>query len=330
MSDKKTTTTQSQTSAGTTAGSTTPNVPDWLKAPAQSLAGNIGALQGQGYAAFMPQPSALQTLANNNAAGLAPSAAYGQASDALKNVPNVGGQSLLTGLSQYYNPFKDQVLNPVLSDFDANSGTVRAAQAAAAARGGAFGGSRYGIAQAQTEDNLARGRATTEGGLLNQMYTQATDLSGQDAARRQAADTSNQAAALQKAGLLTGLGSAQSADARGNVALQGQLGQQQTALDNIKQQYPLQFQSQLESLLSGLNPGMFTGQSTTGTSTGKQDSTGTQVTHDPMGSIMSGLGTAAQIAALFTPAAPFAAAGIGAKLGQNVAGGNGMDVMGLF
>jgi hypothetical protein len=88
-------------------------------------------------------------------------------------------------------------LNPVLSDYDEQSGITRAGQAAEAARNSAFQGSRYGIQEGQTEGQLARGRASTEGDLLGRMFTESTALSGQDAARRQQAMTSNQGANLQ-------------------------------------------------------------------------------------------------------------------------------------
>jgi hypothetical protein len=292
MSSKKTTTdtsgTQSQQSTST------PNVPDWISQPAQAMAGNINSLIAQGPGGYTPQMSALQKQAVTGAAGLTTPDAYGQASDTLNGVPNVQGQSVLDNLSAYYNPFQSQVLNPAMADYDYQAGQTRAAQAAQAAQGGAFGGSRYGVQAAQTEGDLARGRAATEGGLLNQMYTQATGLSAGDAANRQAAMLANQNAALQKGGLLTNLGTAEATTAGKNVELQNAVGGEATAQENAARQYPLQYQQQVEGLLQGLNPQMYTGQSTQGSGTESSHATTVQ---DPglLASIGQGLGIASTL-----------------------------------
>ena len=299
MSSKKTTTDQHQTSNQTT----TPDVPDWLLNPAQNLAGQLGGLLGQSPSTFAPGASDLQKQSIAGASNLTTSPRYGEAATAVGNVGDVQGQSVLDNLGSYETPYRDSVLNPVLADYDANSANTRAAQQAAAAKGGAFGGSRYGVAQANTEDQLARGRASTEGTLLNNLYTQATGLSEADTARRQAAMMANQQTGIQKAGLLANLGAAEGADNRANVTLQGQIGEDATNIENQAKQYPLQYQAQLESLLSGLNPSMFTGS----TQTGVQDSHGTQTVSDPTGQLLQGLGSAAQIASLFTPAGPLTA-----------------------
>ena len=328
MSSKKTTTTQN---SNTTSNSTsTPNVPDWLLNPTQTLAGNVGALTAQGSSAYTPTTSALQNTAISGAQNLDTSGSgYTDAATTANGVSDVTPQSLLTNLDAYENPYKDQVVNSTLSDFDANAAKTRAAQAAAAATNGAFGGSRYGVQEASTEDALARARASTESGLLSNMFTTATGLSQSDAAARQQAMESNQAAQLQKAGLLSNIATASGTDARANLATQEGIGVDATNAENTAKQYPLAYQQSMESLLSGLNPAMFTGSSTSGT--GTQNSTGTSTVSDPTGQLLQGLGSAAQIAALFTPAAPLAALSIGAKMGQNVAGvGNGMDVMGLY
>jgi hypothetical protein len=308
----------------------TPSVPDWFSNPTQQQAGVVGGLIGQGPAAYTPGISALQKQATDAASGLSstPSPYYQQAADQLGGVGNVSadqvkGESLLDNLSAYYNPFKDQITNPVLADYDQQSGQTRAAQAAAAAQGGAFGGSRYGVQEAQTEGNLARGRAATEGGLLSQMFTESTGLSGQDAARRQAAATANQAANLQaaqgnqsaglsKAGILAGLGSSSGGDERANIALKASLGGAATDAENAIKQYPLTYAAQTEGLLGGLNAGLFTGHTT--------DSTGHSTqTQDP--GLLDYLGSAAQIGSLFVPGG-----GIGAAMskaaGGAFAGGN--------
>lgn len=296
ISSKKSTTSNVQDT--NSHATSTPNVPDWLLQPAQSLAGNLGGLIKQGSGAFTPQTSNLQTQAFDTAGTLSPSPLYGDAATAVKGAGPVQGQSLLDGLSSYYNPYKDQVLNPVLNDYDVNAGKTRAAQAAHAAGSGAFRGSRYGVQEGATEGELARGRASTEGGLLSDMYTQATGLSGQDAQRRQDAMTGNANRQLQQGMDLSGIADAAGSNDRANVGVQDLLGGQKTDQGNAQTQYPITFNNQLEGLFSGLDPSTFTGQSvdSTGHTTGTGSATGTPSTFDQIG---KGVNLATQIAALF-------------------------------
>jgi hypothetical protein len=300
-------------SSGTTASTaiSTPNVPDWIAKPAQAVAGNISGLIGQGPGAYTPGTSALQQQAFAQAPGITTqSPYYQQAGDALAGVSpvtatNASAAGILdNGLDQYYNPFKSQVLNPVLADYDQQSGVTRAAQAAAAAKNQAFQGSRYGIQEANTEGQLARGRAATEGGLLNDMYGQATGLAEADTGRRQQVSLanaaaanqvaeSNQAAQLQKAAQYGALGTAAGTDARANLGLLSDLGATQTAQENAQKQYPITFAQQAGSLLQGLNPADYIGH--TVNSTGNTSSTGssTSRTSDPLGDVAKMAETAA-------------------------------------
>ena len=333
LSSKKQTTkgtTQQQQTQQSTA-TTVNEVPDWIKQPAMNLAGNISGLLGQGYQQFMPQVSGLGQLAVNNAAGLGLSDKFGQAGSVLSGVgdvtagnvsydPVTGASLLDQGLERYYNPFRQQVLDTTLADYDTQAGKTRAAQAAAAARNSAFSGSRYGVQEAATEGVLGAGRATAEAGLLSQMYGQATSLAEADAARRQqaalanqgaglsasqsnaqlglSAQTANQQAALERARQLAQLGLSEGSETRANLGVQATIGGQQTDAENAQRQYPLQFQQQIASLLAGLNPELYSGRtvSSSGSSAGTGSSTSTTKTRD---SLLSNLGQVAQIAALF-------------------------------
>jgi hypothetical protein len=356
MSSKKTTT-SNQTQ--NTASSTTPTVPSWIQTPTMNAALQIGGLQANGPGAYTPGISDLQRQAATAAGNLTLPGEYQQASGVLSGVPNVtnggavgnitapgqvadvNGQSVLDNLSSYYNPFESSIINPVLQQYDYQAGQTRAAQAAQAAAGGAFGGSRYGIQEANTEQQLAMGRAQTQGGLLNQMYTQAAGMSEADTARRQAAalanqqaaeqagqwsltaaqanqqaqeqaaqrelaaEQANQGATLQKAGLLTGLGTAENQSNLANLSAQAGIGAQMTDLQNAIKQYPLQYQAQIESLLSGLNPSLYTGSSSTGY--GQSQGTSTE-TSSP--GLLDMLGTGIQAASLFAGGPASAAGGV--------------------
>jgi hypothetical protein len=299
---QKTETTQKQEQHATT----TPNVPDWIQQPAQKLAGQIGEWTGQA-GAFTPETNDLQRQTWAKAGQLTGpdfSASRGLLNGVTPVTPerissgDVQGESLLTNLEAYYNPFKDQITNPVLNDYDFQSDQTRAAQAAAAAKNGAaFRGSRYGVQEGETEGALARGRAATEGGLLKDMFSESTRLSASDADRRQqaalanqnaklTADQSNQGAFqragefntttdLNRAGALAGLETSEGSEDRANLGAQAALGQGQFEIENAIKQFPLEYQKQLEGLLAGLNPALFTGQTVDGTMTGTGSSTTT-------------------------------------------------------
>lgn len=303
LSSKKTSTNTQATGTSTTTA--TPSVPDWLANPYKTSATQVGQLQSMDPSQFAPQTSQLEQQAFDGGSNLSVSPNYGQATTQLNginyNPQQIQGQSLLSGLQQYFNPYKDQVLNPVLNDMDVQAGQTRAAQSAKEAATGSFRGSRAGIAEGQTEGNLARARATTEGGLLNNMYDTATSLSSQDAARRQeaqSANASNGIAAnsqrLQGAGLLSTIGQQQGSDARANLGTQATLGALQQQIGDAQRQEPLTYQQQMQGLLSGLDPSLFTGKTVNGTDTSNSSST-TKSTP----SLMDTVGKLGQMAALF-------------------------------
>lgn len=295
MSDKKTTSTSNTTQSST--GTTTPNVPDWLLQPAQTLAGSLGNLVAAGPGAMTPTESALQKQATTSAAGLTTSPQFGQATDMLTGNAPVQGQSLLDGLQNYYNPFEAAVIDPQLANYDQQAGMTRAAQSAKEASTGAFRGSRAGVAEGQTEGQLAMGRSTLLGGLLNDAYGQATTLSGADADRRQAAATGNADRNVTSAGLLASIGAQSGAQALANEQAQATQGQAQTNIDNTIGQYPISQQAELEGLFQGLDPALFTGQNIT--SNGTSNTNGTSTTS---GGTLDALAKIAQAAAMATAA----------------------------
>jgi hypothetical protein len=304
-SKKRTVQTQQTKGTENSTSTSTPDVPNWLLDPAKRAASTISTLQQTDPNQFAPQVSDLQQKSFADAGNLTNSPLYGEAAGMARGVGDVSadqvqGQSLLTGLDQYYNPFKQQVLNPVMADYDAQAGQTRAAQAAQAARGQAFQGSRYGIQEGQTEGELARGRAATEGGLLGNMYTQATGLSSEDAARRQQAMMGNQSANLQ-AGLANQQAGFQKAGLLQGIGFQAGLGGVKTDAENAARQYPLEFARQTEGLLSGLGPSQYMGRTTTGTGETTSDMTG-KTTETASPSTLASIGQVAQIAALFSDA----------------------------
>lgn len=106
-------------------------------------------------------------------------------------VERVQGQSLLDNLQSYINPYLGQVVDATLASYDDSTGRQRASLAAQAARGGAFGGSRYGIAQSQFEADSGRNRALTDAELRTNAFNTALNASNLDASRRQDAGMFN-------------------------------------------------------------------------------------------------------------------------------------------
>jgi hypothetical protein len=154
---------------------------------------------GQGYSAPQLGQAGAYAAARTGAPIGAATQAYAPADIAAAQVARTPGATashadpatMLTDLNAYQNPWQDQVVNAAMADYDNHAAQQRAALEAQGARNGAFGGSRFGIAQGQMEGDLARGRATLESGLLSQGFGTAAGLSQSDAANRQQASQFN-------------------------------------------------------------------------------------------------------------------------------------------
>lgn len=151
-------------------GSAAVGTPEWEKnfSDAATAARNVG--------------SAGPNLAQTYTLGGSPQAYAQQA----------GAASLLDGgLARYLSPYQSQVTDAAMADFDANAGRVRAQQSAQGALNGAFGGSRYGIQEAQTEGELARARNSGLASILQGGFDRATSLADSDANRSQSVNNLN-------------------------------------------------------------------------------------------------------------------------------------------
>ncbi|MEO8113741.1 MAG: hypothetical protein ABI655_05140 [Phenylobacterium sp.] len=117
-------------------------------------------------------------------------AVAGQATDAQAG-------SLLDNLGGYMSPYRRDVVDSALNDYDFGAGQTRAQQDLDLAGSGAFGGSGAALTRSMTEDALTRGRATTSANLYDQMFQRGAALSADDANRRQQVSLANAAAANQ-------------------------------------------------------------------------------------------------------------------------------------
>lgn len=107
------------------------------------------------------------------------------------------GQLASTGLSPYMNPYESQVVGQTLSDLERARQMQQNVLGAQAGAAGAYGGSRMGVAEAETNRAFAEQAARTAGQLRQAGFTQAQQAAQQDIASRMQADLANQQAGLQ-------------------------------------------------------------------------------------------------------------------------------------
>lgn len=177
--------------------------------------------------------------------------------------PGVDPNPAITGASQagaYQNPFQQQVIDTSLAGYDQNVGQQQAQMAANAARNGAFGGSRYGLAEGQFGADSALGRGQLESGLRSQGFQYANQMGMQDAAAgnnmlqfdaQQRDNAQNRA--LQAAGLLQQGAGQYAGDTRADLATMSGLGEQQRGIEQAYAGAPLA-QLQMMGQLSGMTP----------------------------------------------------------------------------
>ena len=169
--------------------------------PLQTQAATLAA---SGVGAFQPFLTEAATRATEATTQLGGVPAAIQAADLrLANVPgaitaaqqgltDVGttltGAAGLTGptaYQSYLSPFQQDVIDTTLSEFDRQRQIEEARQSAAVLGvPGAFGGGREGVLQAEFGARSDANRAALQAGLLQQGFTQAQQLAGQDFNRR--------------------------------------------------------------------------------------------------------------------------------------------------
>ena len=108
-----------------------------------------------------------------------------------------GGQIAGTDLQNYMNPYENQVVQQSLNDLERSRLMAQNVGGAQAGAANAFGGSRQGIAEAETNRAFADQAARTASGLRQAGYDRSTQLAGQDIATRMQAGLANQGSNLQ-------------------------------------------------------------------------------------------------------------------------------------
>ena len=163
---------------------------------------NISAAQ------YQPSQSGFSGYGASNIAGAAPISAQnvagqGYGAQMAGRVGPVAAQNVNAGqvaganLSAYRNPFESQVVQQTLTDLGGAQEKQLNQMGAQASAANAFGGSRHGVAEAETRRGFADQAARTVSGLRQAGFQNAQQLAGQDAAARTQAALANQAAGLQ-------------------------------------------------------------------------------------------------------------------------------------
>jgi hypothetical protein len=213
----------------TSTSSIDPQIKESFLANFQQAQGVAGALPVQQFAGYNPMYQAgEEALVNTALAGpgitgtdlAAQMAAYGgvyQPAQISAQQTNLGlGQGAGT-IGSYMNPYTEKVKTAALGDLEAARLTAIQQLGERATAAKAFGGSRQGVAEAQTNTGFAKQAANLGATMNEQAFNQAMAMQQADIGRRSAADIANQQAGLQGAQLRLG-----GASQLGNLAAQQQ------------------------------------------------------------------------------------------------------------
>ena len=189
-----------------------------------------------------------QTSATGYTAGNVGSQGYNAAQTGQAPTLNAGqvtaGQIAGTDLQNYMNPYENQVVQQSLSDIERSRLMAQNVGGAQAGAANAFGGSRQGIAEAETNRAFAEQAARTASSLRQSGYDRSTQLAGQDIATRMQAGLANQGANLQAGTTSAQLGQQRALQNQSALNQAGQFGagaanqaslQNQAALNQARQ-----------------------------------------------------------------------------------------------
>lgn len=227
----------------------------WIEPTVLGLQDKIHNIMDADPTKWVAPTSALQTKAFGDVQGLGGWKPY--ATQAAGMATDVGGKGPVSanaslaqdhsvldngGIGRYLDPAVQSYVDATLASYDDNTARQQAQMQAQGAKAGAFGGSRYGIAQGAFQADAGRGRALTEAELRKSAYDSALAAAMGEADRRaqvgmfnagNLTDISKTNASfqeqqylrdLQAAGLLGDLSNSIAGNERADVALTGELG----------------------------------------------------------------------------------------------------------
>lgn len=213
------------------------------------------------FAVFSPmQQASFQGAADLYRQGVSPQVTQGSQLAGTAGLGALNTGTFGTGEAMsYMNPYVQAALAPQIELMQRQQGAQAAQMAGQATQAGAFGGSRYGLAQAQ--QNLANQLAQQN--LVGQGYNTAFQQAQQQYNADQARRLSGLQTALQGAQTLGQLGQTAYGQQTGNIQMLNQMGAQQQAAEQAKinqqiqdyatqQQYPMMQLANMSNLLRGL------------------------------------------------------------------------------
>lgn len=214
-------------------------------AQSQQVANQLGVRQ---FAGFTPDQMAAFGM-TRDAAGMG----FGEldmASQLYGNIGNFNPQQVQAGslldvdLGAYMNPYTQNVIDTSLADLSRQGQMVQGQNAASAAKAGAFGGSRHGVVEAETNRALLDASARTASGLRQDAFNTAAGLATGDLQRAMQAAMANQGAGLTAAQmqLMGAQGLGQLGALRQNMGLTGA-----AALGNIGSMEQMLAQQRLDA-----------------------------------------------------------------------------------
>lgn len=143
-------------------------------------------------------------------------------------------------LSAYQNPYEDQVVQTALADIERQRQIANNDTRGRLLSSGAFGGSRHGVAEAETNRAAIDASARTSAQLRSAGFNTAADLFTRDADRSFAADSANNEAGfaaagldLQAGGLLGQLGQLSADENRSYAGMLRDFGDQEQRLEQL-------------------------------------------------------------------------------------------------
>lgn len=233
---------------------------------------------GEMVAGFSPQQQAAFTQFGRAAEAAQPT--IGQAQELARSVGGYQPQTVAQAMQPYQNPYEEAVVTQALGDIERARQIAQTQGAAQATRARAFGGSRQGVAEAETNRAALEQAARTAAQLRSAGFETAAGLGARDIAAAQQAEAQRLAAATQ----LGQLGIAQQAAlTQGAQGLFGAGGAQQqleqARLEDAyrqfaeQQNYPLQ-QLQILQQALGFFPNPITTTSTQRQTLGAADTLG--------------------------------------------------------
>ena len=190
-----------------------------------------GAQAGMGFQPGQISPIGYQA-STAQATGYNPSAmqSQGYSASTIGSSPTVQAQNVQAGqlaganLGAYTNPYEDQVVQQTLSDLKGAQDQELNQMGAQATAANAFGGSRQGIAEAQTRKGYADKAAQAVSGLRQAGFAQAQQMAQADIGTAQQAALANQQANLAAGTTSAGFGQQSNLSNQAALNAAGQFG----------------------------------------------------------------------------------------------------------